>query len=77
MKRERLTNGFSLWVDDGCTFGTDAVLLAAFANVKATDRVCDLGSGCGILPFLWQTAAGGPAVDAVEREPHACALLRR
>lgn len=77
MKQEQLTNGFRLWVDDHCTFGTDAVLLATFANVKATDRVCDLGSGCGILPFLWQTATGGPVVDAVDCEPTACALIRR
>ncbi len=77
MRKEQLTNDYTLWVDEGCTFGTDALLLAAFASVKRTDRVCDLGSGCGILPFLWQTAEGGPVVDAVEREPHACDLLRR
>ncbi|MBQ6829994.1 MAG: methyltransferase [Clostridia bacterium] len=77
MNKEQLTNGFSLWVDEGCTFGTDAVLLSAFAGVKRTDRVCDLGTGCGILPFLWQTANGGPTVDAVECEPHACELTRR
>ena len=77
MKREQLTNGFSLWTDEGCTFGTDAVLLAEFAKVKAGEHVCDLGSGCGILPFLWQSASGGPVVDAVECEPHACELFRR
>lgn len=77
MRQEQLRNGFFLWVDDDCTFGTDAVLLAEFARVKAGERVCDLGTGCGILPFLWQTKDGGPTVDAVECAPHACALLRR
>lgn len=34
-------------------FGTDAVLLADFAAPKKNDRVCDLGTGCGIIPFIW------------------------
>lgn len=33
-------------------FGTDAVLLAAFCDVGARDRVADLGTGSGILPLL-------------------------
>ena len=34
------------------TFGTDAVLLADFSAAKAKDRAVDLGTGCGIIPFL-------------------------
>lgn len=34
-------------------FGTDAVLLAHFARPQRGERACDLGTGCGILPFLW------------------------
>jgi len=33
-------------------FGTDAVLLADFAQVKAGETVTDLGTGQGILPLL-------------------------
>lgn len=77
MHLEKLTNGYALWVDEECTFGTDALLLAAFANVKVGERVCDLGTGCGILPLLWQTPNGGPAVDAVDCQPQAVALARR
>ncbi|MFI3141383.1 MAG: methyltransferase [Clostridia bacterium] len=35
------------------TFGTDAILLADFANIKRKDKACDLGTGCGIIPLLW------------------------
>ncbi len=34
------------------SFGTDAVLLADFAGCKNGERVVDLGTGCGIIPFL-------------------------
>lgn len=34
-------------------FGTDAILLADFSSPKKNDKVCDLGTGCGIIPFLW------------------------
>ena len=33
-------------------FGMDAVLLSAFAKVKAGECVLDLGTGTGILPIL-------------------------
>ena len=35
------------------TFGTDALLLADFAAVRPSDVLCDMGTGCGIIPFLW------------------------
>ena len=34
-------------------FGTDAFLLADFAQARRGDRACDLCSGCGIIPILW------------------------
>ena len=33
-------------------FGTDAVLLSAFATVRQDDKVLDLGCGNGIIPIL-------------------------
>jgi len=33
-------------------FGTDAVILSDFANAKKRDKVVDIGTGCGIIPFL-------------------------
>jgi len=37
---------------DAFRFGVDAVLLANFARVKRGDRVIDLCSGTGIVPFI-------------------------
>lgn len=34
------------------TFGTDAVLLADFADARKNDKAVDLGTGCGIIGFL-------------------------
>ncbi len=32
--------------------GTDAVLLGAWAEVKPTDLVLDIGTGCGVIPLM-------------------------
>ena len=45
----------------GFRFGTDAVLLADFAMAKRGERVCDMGTGTGVLPLLI-AARGGHAV---------------
>ena len=52
MKFEPLGNGFGLWVSENHIFGTDAILLANFAKAKPNDKMVDLGTGCGIIPFL-------------------------
>jgi tRNA1Val (adenine37-N6)-methyltransferase len=58
-------------------FGTDAVLLAHFAAVKPGERVCDLGSGTGILPLLIAAREPDARIDAVELQPPLCDILRR
>ena len=63
------------FVDDDCTFGADAVLLAAFAAPYAGGRSCDLGTGCGIIPLLWELP-NGATVDAVDCSPNAVTLAR-
>ena len=50
---ERLSDEIKIAVTQEHTFGTDAVLLADFANIKRKDRAVDMGCGCGIIPFLW------------------------
>lgn len=50
--KQQLGNGVYIYTSRHHTFGTDAVLLADFANAKQRDRVVDLGTGCGIIPFL-------------------------
>lgn len=50
---ERLSDGIRLAVSSNHTFGTDAVILSHFAGIKPRDKAIDLGTGCGIIPFLW------------------------
>ena len=50
---ERLSDDVKIAVSSDHTFGTDAVILAYFSNIKRKDRALDMGSGCGIIPFLW------------------------
>ena len=47
-------------------FGTDAVLLADFATVKKNAKICDLGTGTGILPILLYGRHNYVHCDAVE-----------
>ena len=45
--------------------GTDAVLLGRWVEVRATDYVLDIGTGCGILPLML-AQKGVAHVDAVD-----------
>ena len=58
-------------------FGMDAVLLADFARPRPRARVCDLGTGTGILPLLLIGQAEGLTIDAVELQPDAADRARR
>lgn len=52
IKREPLGKDCYLYVSPHHTFGTDAVVLSNFAKPKQKDRLIDLGTGCGIIPFI-------------------------
>ena len=52
--------------ESGFRFGTDAVLLADFAAAKRGERVCDMGTGTGVLPLLIAARAEGTTFDAFE-----------
>ncbi|MCR5523944.1 MAG: methyltransferase [Clostridia bacterium] len=62
---EYIGSGITVLVSPEHTFGTDAVLLADFAKPKPDYKNCDLGSGCGIIPFLW-LKKGCKDITAVE-----------
>ena len=47
-------------------FGMDAVLLSAFAKVKAGECVLDLGTGTGILPILLAAKTKGKHFTGLE-----------
>ncbi len=52
VKREPIGADRYIFVSKNHGFGTDAVLLADFAKAKKSDIMADLGTGCGIIPFL-------------------------
>lgn len=73
---EYIDGSLKLVVSDSHTFGTDALLLAAFSAPKRKHTVCDFGTGCGIIPFYW-LREGVEKVHAVEIQPLACDQLTR
>jgi len=86
IKCEPIGNGKFVFVSPHHTFGTDAVLLANFANAKKCDKAVDLGTGCGIISFLMlrdekcETAFGvdisAEAINLAEKTKSACDFKR-
>lgn len=62
---------------NGLTFGTDALLLAAFARGGAGRRAVDLGAGTGIVSFLAAARGKFAKFYAVEAQPDFCNLISR
>lgn len=71
-----LGGDFSVVVSKEHIFGTDAVLLASFSNIRKRDVACDLGTGCGIIPLLWCKKQTGH-ITAVEIQKKACSQLEK
>ena len=51
---------------DGLTFGTDALLLAAYVRGSATSRAIEFGAGSGIVSLLCATRKKAAHILAVE-----------
>lgn len=51
---EKLTDDIYVCASNNHRFGTDAFLLTYFSNYRMKDKVCDLGTGCGIIPMIMQ-----------------------
>lgn len=75
---EPVGDGRVLAVSDDHRFGTDAVILSYFAAPpKAEETVCDLGTGCGCIPFLLLNQAAVPRyILGVDKQPDAIMLCR-
>ncbi len=67
-------NGTVVLIDDVHRFGLDALLLAAFAQVKRDWTVLDLGTGTGILPLALYDAGFQGSCVALDIAPDAAAL---
>lgn len=74
---EDLGEGVGVVVSKQHTFGTDAMLLAGFANPKRNDIACDFGSGCGIIPFLWLRDGKCREITAIEIQENGCNQMLR
>lgn len=62
---------------DGFRFGTDSVLLSAFASPRRRDRLCDLGTGTGVIPLLLYGREPTLTADAVEIQPDMAEMAAR
>lgn len=58
-------------------FGIDAVILADFAKMRATDCAVDLGTGNGIIPLLMEARYGGKHFDGLEIQDINVNMARR
>lgn len=73
---EPLNNKISVCVSPEHKFGTDAFLLADFANVRRKDSVCDLGTGCGIIPMILAKIASPKLIYGVDIQEQAIEQMK-
>lgn len=66
-----------VWDDDLFHPGTDTFLLSSLPRLRPGLRVCDLGSGTGLLGLLLLQRQRDLSVTGVELHPGAAALLER
>lgn len=74
---EYIGNDLKLIVSKEHTFGTDALLLAYFANPNKNSLACDFGTGCGIIPFYWLREDRCREIYTVEIQQNAFSQLKR
>lgn len=61
----------------GYRFSVDPLLLADFAGVKKSERVADLGTGCGILPLLLARRESSAIITGVEFQEQMARIAQR
>lgn len=66
-----------IYVNENHRFGTDAVLLAAFASPYPSETVCDLCTGCGIIPLFFCKNKPPKKIYGVELQKEAVELFTR
>ncbi len=75
--KEYLGGNISVICSKAHGFGSDAVLLADFAQCKKNDIACDLGTGCGIIPLIWCANGCAKAITAIDIQKRATQQLSR
>ena len=77
-KIEDLHNGYAILQDPQFfSFGTDAVLLADFADVRKGESVVDFGTGCGIIPILMAAHTDCGDITGIEIQEELAAMAQR
>ena len=77
MHREQLGPYVLQWPDGVFPLGGDSLALGDFMTVKNRDRVCDLGTGSGLLLLLLARRAEGLSLTGLELDPLAADAARR
>lgn len=72
---EKLSERYQVCISKNHRFGTDAFLLAAFSAPRHIDKVCDLCSGCGIIPLILMRDYSPASVTGIEIQDEAAALF--
>lgn len=70
-------NGIKIYVSDDHRFGTDAFLLADYAAVRPSHKVCDLCTGCGIIPLIMCRKNPPKELYGIEIMPDAIELFNK
>ena len=70
-------NGIEINVSDDHRFGTDAFLLGSFANPAPKDVVCDLCTGCGIIPLIFCRRKPPAKIYGIEIQQEAYGLFKK
>lgn len=73
---EKLTEKIFVCASKNHRFGTDAFLLADFSAYRQKDKVCDLGTGCGIIPLIMQKKLPPEIIYAVDIQEDAVEQLK-
>ncbi len=60
---------------DGLTFGTDALLLAAYIKCEPKAHALEFGGGTGIISLLLSTREKLASIECVEVQPDYCELI--
>ena len=62
---------------NGYRFSIDAVLLARTFGATKTDRIIDLGTGCGIVPLILGRSGKGREIVGIELQEELADIARR
>lgn len=78
MKTEAFQLGnIKMYVSEDHRFGTDAFLLAYYAGVRRDSVVCDLCTGCGIVPLIFCKNIQPALIYAMDIQSEAISLLQK